>query len=66
MVTALDVVEKMGKAGLTITADILHSLLHAIDEVLEFNLVRIESINGKLLLRINIAKTLVHLLLLRL
>ncbi|KAJ4876421.1 Pentatricopeptide repeat-containing protein [Raphanus sativus] len=40
VVTALDVVEKMGEAGLTITADILHSLLHAIDEVLEFNLVR--------------------------
>ncbi|CAN6972352.1 unnamed protein product [Brassica rapa subsp. trilocularis] len=40
VVTALDVVEKMGEAGVTITADILHSLLHAIDEVLEFNLVR--------------------------
>ncbi|KAG2330658.1 hypothetical protein Bca52824_001838 [Brassica carinata] len=40
VVTALDVVEKMGEAGVTITADILHSLLHAIDEVLEFTLVR--------------------------
>ncbi|CAH2071642.1 unnamed protein product [Thlaspi arvense] len=40
VVTALDVVEKMGEAGLTISADILDSLLHAIDEVLEFNLVR--------------------------
>ncbi|ESQ38119.1 hypothetical protein EUTSA_v10028431mg [Eutrema salsugineum] len=40
VVTALDVVEKMGEAGLIISADILHSLLHAIDEVLEFNLVR--------------------------
>lgn len=49
MVTALDVVEKMGEAGVTITADILHSLLHAIDEVLEFTLVRIESIYGTLL-----------------
>ncbi|KAL0846391.1 hypothetical protein Bca101_019637 [Brassica carinata] len=38
VVTALDVVEKMGEAGVTITADILHSLLHAIDEVLEFTL----------------------------
>ncbi|CAH8381853.1 unnamed protein product [Eruca vesicaria subsp. sativa] len=40
VVTALDVVEKMGEAGVTITTDILHSLLHAIDEVLEFTLVR--------------------------
>nr|AAQ82839.1 At4g04790 [Arabidopsis thaliana]BAD94316.1 hypothetical protein [Arabidopsis thaliana] len=40
VVTALDVVEKMGEAGLMISADILHSLLHAIDEVLEFDLVR--------------------------
>ncbi|KAL1196375.1 Pentatricopeptide repeat-containing protein [Cardamine amara subsp. amara] len=40
VVTALDVVDKMGEAGLTISADILHSLLHAIDEVLEFTLVR--------------------------
>jgi hypothetical protein len=39
VVTALDVVEKMGEAGLMISADILHSLLHAIDEVLEFDLV---------------------------
>ncbi|CAB80844.1 hypothetical protein [Arabidopsis thaliana] len=38
VVTALDVVEKMGEAGLMISADILHSLLHAIDEVLEFDL----------------------------
>lgn len=64
MVTALDVVEKMGEAGVTITADILHSLLHAIDEVLEFNLVRtliwLESIYGKLLRENRLAKTAVH------
>ncbi|XP_006286359.2 pentatricopeptide repeat-containing protein At4g04790, mitochondrial isoform X1 [Capsella rubella] len=40
VVTALNVVEEMSEAGLTISADILHSLLHAIDEVLEFDLVR--------------------------
>ncbi|XP_020876623.1 pentatricopeptide repeat-containing protein At4g04790, mitochondrial isoform X3 [Arabidopsis lyrata subsp. lyrata] len=40
VVTALEIVEKMGEAGLIISADILHSLLHAIDEVLEFDLVR--------------------------
>lgn len=64
MVTALDVVEKMGEAGVTITTDILHSLLHAIDEVLEFNLVRpliwLESIYGKLLRENRLAKTAVH------
>ena len=64
MVTALDVVEKMGEAGVTITADILHSLLHAIDEVLEFNLVCpliwLESIYGKLLRENRLAKTAVH------
>lgn len=41
MVTALDIAEKMSKAGLIISADILHSLLHAIDEVLELTLVSI-------------------------
>uniref|UniRef100_A0A1J3EC35 Pentatricopeptide repeat-containing protein, mitochondrial n=1 Tax=Noccaea caerulescens TaxID=107243 RepID=A0A1J3EC35_NOCCA len=40
VVTALDIAEKMSKAGLIISADILHSLLHAIDEVLELTLVR--------------------------
>ncbi|VVB07809.1 unnamed protein product [Arabis nemorensis] len=40
VVTALDVVEKMGEADLIISADILRSVLHAVDEVLEFNLVR--------------------------
>ncbi|KAJ0264912.1 Pentatricopeptide repeat-containing protein [Hirschfeldia incana] len=40
VVTALDVVERMGEAGVIISSDILHSLLHAIDEVLEFTLVR--------------------------
>ncbi|CAN8246249.1 unnamed protein product [Cochlearia groenlandica] len=45
VVIALDVVEKMGEAGLVISAYILHALLQAADKVLEFNLVqRIHSI----------------------
>ncbi|CAA7054303.1 unnamed protein product [Microthlaspi erraticum] len=40
VVTALDIAERMSKAGLIISADILQSLLHAVDEVLELTLVR--------------------------
>lgn len=39
MATALDVVENMCEAGLEISADILHSLLDAIGQILEFDLV---------------------------
>lgn len=39
MVTALDVVENMSEEGLVISANILHSLLDAIEQILEFNLV---------------------------
>ncbi|KAF8096930.1 hypothetical protein N665_0298s0003 [Sinapis alba] len=43
--TALDVVENMCEAGLEISANILHSLLDAIGQILEFDLVqRIHSI----------------------
>ncbi|CAN8325536.1 unnamed protein product [Cochlearia groenlandica] len=38
--TALDVVENMCEAGLVISANILHSLLGAVEHILEFNLVR--------------------------
>ncbi|KFK28771.1 hypothetical protein AALP_AA7G044600 [Arabis alpina] len=40
VVTALDVVENMCEAGLVISENILHSLLHAIEQILEFNLVQ--------------------------
>ncbi|XP_010439409.1 PREDICTED: pentatricopeptide repeat-containing protein At4g21880, mitochondrial [Camelina sativa] len=40
VVTALDIVENMCEAGLVISANILHSLLQAIEQILEFNLVQ--------------------------
>ncbi|KAL1201774.1 Pentatricopeptide repeat-containing protein [Cardamine amara subsp. amara] len=38
--TALDIVENMCEAGLVISENVLHSLLHAIEQILEFNLVQ--------------------------
>ncbi|CAH2078331.1 unnamed protein product [Thlaspi arvense] len=40
VVTALDIVENMCEAGLVISANILQSLLDAVEQILEFNLVR--------------------------
>ncbi|ESQ55177.1 hypothetical protein EUTSA_v10024397mg [Eutrema salsugineum] len=40
VVTALDIVENMCEAGLVVSADILQSLLHAVEQILEFNLVQ--------------------------
>ncbi|XP_010448975.1 PREDICTED: pentatricopeptide repeat-containing protein At4g21880, mitochondrial-like [Camelina sativa] len=40
VVTALDIVENMCEVGLVISANILHSLLQAIEQILEFNLVQ--------------------------
>ncbi|EFH46118.1 pentatricopeptide repeat-containing protein [Arabidopsis lyrata subsp. lyrata] len=40
VVTALDIVENMCEAGLVISANILHSLLQAVEQILEFNLVQ--------------------------
>ncbi|KAG7546642.1 Pentatricopeptide repeat [Arabidopsis suecica] len=40
VVTALDIVENLCEAGLVISANILHSLLQAVEQILEFNLVQ--------------------------